>query len=139
MSLKKTRTLKIILMFLFLLICVYYIDRSGISKNEHKHKLFTNESSLLNHLKIYDLNKPNDGNFECVNSTKIVVQTTICVHDIQRDIYVSGAIKNIGVWEYNLMRIFMRMVNSKPNINVLGKIHHFDYFIDLDNIFTEII
>jgi hypothetical protein len=37
------------------------------------------------------------------------------------------------------MRIFMRMVNSKPNINVLGKIHHFDYFIDLDNIFTEII
>jgi hypothetical protein len=55
MSLKKTRTLKIILMFLFLLICVYYIDRSGISKNEHKHKLFTNESSLLNHLKIYDL------------------------------------------------------------------------------------
>jgi hypothetical protein len=55
MSLKKTRTLKIILMFLFLLICVYYIDGSGISKNEHKHKLLTNESSLLNHLKIYDL------------------------------------------------------------------------------------
>ena len=73
------------------------------------------------HLKVYDLNIPNNNNFECVKSKKIVVQTTICIHDIQRDIFVSGSIKSAGVWEYGLVELFMRMINSKKNINVLGQ------------------
>ena len=85
--------------------------------------IVNNEKSAMNpHIKIYDLNKSNRYNFECVNATKIIVSTLICIHDVQRDIYVSGAIKNVGVWEYSLVRQFMHLLNSSPNISFLGKI-----------------
>ena len=53
-------------------------------------------SDIKFHMKIYDLKTVNNNNFECVKSRNIIVQTTICIHDIGRDIYVSGAIKNGG-------------------------------------------
>lgn len=73
---------------------------------------------IKEHMRIYDLKAKNDKNFNCVKSANIIVQTTICIHDIGRDIYVSGAIQSNGVWEWDLVDLFMRMVNSRSDINV---------------------
>lgn len=80
-----------------------------------------NKMELLDikeHLRVYNMKSPNDKNFDCVKSREIQVQTTICVHDIGRDIYVSGSIKGSGVWEAGLVSLFMRMLASNPDLNV---------------------
>ena len=88
--------------------------------NDHRIPTKMNElEDIKYHMKVYDLNKPNENEFECVKSRNIIVQTTICIHDIGRDEYVSGAIKFSGVWEQDLVEIFMRMLNSKKDLNVL--------------------
>ena len=95
----------------------------------HKNQIFKTDGKELNaeiisknkHLRIYNLKKPNNGNFECVKSAKIIVETTICIHDIQRDVYVSRAIKYNGVWESHMVTMFMQMLDSNKDVNVLGK------------------
>jgi hypothetical protein len=75
-------------------------------KHNYTNDMENEELSDINyHMKIYDLNKENNNNFECVKSLKIIVQTTICIHDIKKDIHISGSIKNHGVWERDLVPI----------------------------------
>jgi FkbM family methyltransferase len=71
------------------------------------------------HVKLYDLKAPNVNNFTCVQSAKIIVSTKICIHDIERDLHISFYIQKNGVWEEHIMDPFMRMLNSKNDINVL--------------------
>jgi len=63
-------------------------------------------------LKIIDLSSdlsPNENysNIMCRKSAPISnVTTTLCVHNLDNDKYVSGAIWNNGVWEYEVIGKF---------------------------------
>jgi hypothetical protein len=114
---------KKIFIFLILVIISVFLT-NNIFKSNEKEKFTTVIENIETKvsLRIYELNKPNTENFECVRTIKIIVETTICIHDTKRDIFVSGAIKYAGIWEAQLVTIFMNMLNSKPNLNVLGKL-----------------
>jgi FkbM family methyltransferase len=86
---------------------------------QNTHDAIDEPADIKYHMKVYDLNTNNDNKFDCVKSKPIIVQTTICIHDIGRDIYVSGSIKGSGVWEGGLVQLFMRILNSDKDINVL--------------------
>ena len=56
------------------------------------------------HIKIFDLKSQLEpkGVYEpikCRKSAKLFVETTLCVHDIENDVWVSGAIWKNGLWK----------------------------------------
>lgn len=70
------------------------------------------------YLKIYDLKQNNTETFDCVKSALIVVRTTICLHILDKDIFISKAIKTQGAWEYPLVKTFMRTLEVNKNLQV---------------------
>ena len=76
-------------------------------------------ADIKKNLRLYDLKKENTNQFDCVKSANIVVQTTICIHDLNKDVFVSQSIKNNGAWEFNLVQIFMNILNSNKDMQVL--------------------
>jgi FkbM family methyltransferase len=73
-----------------------------------------------NYVKVYDFKReklPNE-TFDCVPMARIVVQPSICIHDISRDMFVSKSIKNTGVWERLLVRLFMTILDLNPDLQV---------------------
>ena len=90
------------------------IDISSQSSSDTNEVL-----EIKNLLRIYDLNIKNNFTFECIKSALIYVQTTICIHDIGNDIWISKAIKNSGIWEENIVNLFMKFLESNKNFNVI--------------------
>ena len=39
----------------------------------------------------------------CVDSSKFIVTTKLCVHSKEKDVYISGSILGGGIWEGHLM------------------------------------
>jgi FkbM family methyltransferase len=116
----KLRPLTIFLIILFSTLFIYYLYQSKVIKYEDISNYNRNElDDIKNHVKVYDLNAPNYNKFDCVKSKPIIVQTTICIHDVTRDRFVSGSIKGYGVWEGGLVQLFMNILNSDKDINVL--------------------
>ena len=76
-------------------------------------------ADIKKNLRLYDLKTENTNQFDCVKSANIVVQTTICIHDLNKDVFVSQSIKNNGAWEFNLVQIFMNILNSNKDMQVL--------------------
>ena len=87
-------------------------------------EIFLNNSNsneteeIKKYLKIYDLNAPNNETFECVKTAMIIVQTTICIHNIDKDIYVSKSLKYNGIWESDIVSLFMKILEQNRNFNV---------------------
>lgn len=82
-----------------------------------------NESELHDikeHIRVYDLRNQSQIEAECLK-TKIVreVQTTICIHDVQRDRVVSKMIKNGNLWEEQQINLFLRMMEASNDIHLL--------------------
>lgn len=74
---------------------------------------------------IFDLGKnlePNDvySPIQCRKSRDVFVSATLCVHDIHRDIHVSGSIWRDGIWELHIIQPFMQIINNNPDWLVLG-------------------
>ena len=92
---------------------------SSISKAAN-NKYFSHEENteIKKFLKIYDLKKTNTYHFDCVKSALVLVQTTICLHAIQNDVFISQNIKSSGSWETEQLRLFMRILDSNKNIQV---------------------
>ena len=43
---------------------------------------------------------------------KIIVSTTLCIHDLNNDVYVSNSIWNDGIWEKNILgKIIILIIN----------------------------
>jgi hypothetical protein len=40
---------------------------------------------------------------KCVDSSKFIVVTKLCVHDKEKDVFISGSILGQGIWEGHLM------------------------------------
>lgn len=90
------------------IIILFYIQLNTLSENLELNtkivKLFTPNKKLA----IFNLGKalyPDSiyQSIQCVQSVKMVVSTTLCLHDVKRDIHVSGSILRNGVWEPHLI------------------------------------
>jgi FkbM family methyltransferase len=108
---------------------VEYIENSNflIKLNQRNISLDQtfNTKSILN---IYDLNKQINNQFDCVKSAHIFVRTTICLHDLKRDVFISQNIKIYGSWEKHLLNIFMNILNSNSKIQVFDIGAHIGIF-----------
>ncbi|CAF1095912.1 unnamed protein product [Brachionus calyciflorus] len=65
-------------------------------------------SGLLTTQDIFD-------SIKCRKSEKIIVKTTLCIHDLTDDEHVSGAIWKHGVWEFGIMKRFMDLIVQNPD------------------------
>ncbi len=82
-------------------------------------KLQFNENKSLklkSHIQLIDLNKKGLENFTCIKTKMLfdLFQTTICLHDIKKDIYVSQTIMNQKIWEENLVTKILRILLKNP-------------------------
>jgi hypothetical protein len=82
-------------------------------------KLQFNENKSLklkSHIQLIDLNKQGLENFTCIKTKMLfdLFQTTICLHDIKKDIYVSQTIMNQKIWEENLVTKILRILLKNP-------------------------
>lgn len=81
----------------------------NFTNNDDKQKQIK-ESTLV---KVFDLSGdivPNTtyDQIPCRKSALIIVETTLCVHTIKNDVYVSGSIWNNGVWEENILSEYLK-------------------------------
>ena len=85
-----------------------------ISQYSDKKQIVTvfNLSNNLEPKNLYD-------SIKCRESANVFVRTTLCVHDIKRDTYVSESIWRTGVWELNILSAYMEYINNNPDWLVL--------------------
>jgi hypothetical protein len=90
-------------------------------RRAERRAIYANNSTLRSYVSLYNMSTSinSNNNIECVRSKRIVVDVIICIHNVERDIYVSQAIKNGGIWEQDMTRLFIRMLISDQRINVI--------------------
>ena len=89
-----------------------------IIKNELIHADEAENGISIN-INLYSLLQPNDFDFECIKTKKVVVQTTICIHNDENDAYISKTLKKGEIWEEDLLTTFMRMLKADAHIHAL--------------------
>ena len=105
-------------------------DIKFIYYNSKNKKYFaSNEmSEIKNSLNVYDLHKENTNRFDCVKSANMNITTTLCLHDLKRDVFISQNIKSYGSWETQILKNFMKILNSNRNIHVFDIGAHIGQF-----------
>jgi FkbM family methyltransferase len=84
-----------------------YIDNTLLlSSNDEPIAIF----DLSKALEPVELYSP----IKCKTSREIFVIATLCVHDIERDIHVSGSIWRDGIWEPHIMQSYMEYIKNNP-------------------------
>ena len=79
-------------------------------------KIFKNVIDRAN-VKIFDLSKELEpvniyNGIKCRKSAKFIVETTLCIHPLEKDIWVSSSIWNHGVWEGDIVcKVFILYSN----------------------------
>jgi FkbM family methyltransferase len=109
----------IAVLFIFkLLFCMIWFKNLSI-KFQNAYSLY-NLKEINQSLKIYDLNRSARFKFDCIKTGKIEqIDTTICLHNLDEDAYVSASIKQKGVWESDLVKLFMKLLISITELQVL--------------------
>ena len=114
------KRLKFIIVFLILIIFALLLflyketQKSKINKDlfsSNKVKSISQKQNIVENtpnVKLFDLSSKLDPseiylNIQCRKSIEIFVSTTLCVHDINNDRYVSGSIWTNGVWENHVI------------------------------------
>jgi hypothetical protein len=95
----KISFLEIILAFIVICAGINKISNSSVILNENDHPAM---------VKIFDLNaelKPKEiyDSIACINSTEVYVVTTLCIHAINRDKYLTHTFMDNGIWELDIM------------------------------------
>lgn len=129
MLLRRTATIKLTLICIALFFVIYYVYNFGdedeqnetelskniklpiqklidqsVEKSIEKKETIKTEISDVADIMFFDLGnslEPSDiyDQVKCRKSAKFIVETTLCVHPIEKDIYVSLSIWNNGFWE----------------------------------------
>lgn len=129
-SLRRNRTLRLLAHITFILFLFYLVQlafRKYLNKinstendkyNEEKELIIVESSKQF--IRLYDLKQDNTNSFDCIK-TKVIstIQTTICLHNIENDVFVSKELKEKGIWEEDLVKLFIRMLNADLSMNVL--------------------
>ena len=98
-----------------LLLFIFFVFFLLSKKNMTNKTILTNVTTshpvnqtvnVRNHVKIFDLNQALEpksiyDSINCRESALIFVKTTLCVHDLNKDSFVSKDIWKLGVWERN--------------------------------------
>ena len=112
---------------LILIVAIVALFLNVIKRNKRSDKT-NNQLILLDkvqhgaklNINLYNMFQNNEFEFDCIKTKKIsTVQTTICLHDLQNDVFVSKALKNEGIWEEDLVTTFIRMFSTSSEIDVL--------------------
>ena len=71
---------------------------------------------LGSHVNIVDLNEKIHSNFTCIKSKKLLelFETSVCIHDVRKDVYVSGTINAYKIWEENFVTKFVKILIKYP-------------------------
>jgi hypothetical protein len=101
---------------------ITYVDTTSMSSTATTSKT-TQEKPNVN---IFDLNAPLVpeniyASINCKNSASFYnISTTLCLHNLENDVYVSGSISANGVWEREIMSNKLFIKNSKifPQLNI---------------------
>ncbi|CAF1009456.1 unnamed protein product, partial [Brachionus calyciflorus] len=85
-----------------------------------KRKNFFNGAPSVN---IFSLSEPLEpkeiyDSIKCRISEKIIVKTTLCVHDLSKDVFVSKTIWKSGVWERDMVEKFNDILKANPEFLV---------------------
>ena len=67
---------------------------------------------------IHDTQEPTQDRHECVR-TKWSPTFYICIHPINKDIYVSKSIKVVGIWEKHVLRVFQGLLQKDKEYGVI--------------------
>lgn len=104
------------------------IDKfKGVNVNSSASKT-TDSNTVSNvpapNIVLFDLNKALEPASEydpiqCRKSAVYYVSTTLCVHNLNQDVHVSGSIWREGVWEPHIVRPFTDYLNQHPDWLVL--------------------
>lgn len=97
---RKTRYFTLLVLVAFLA-TLFICNMGGLSYGEQS---IQKENIRNDHIKIIDLSLPLEPqavyeNISCRPSATIFIETTLCVHDLEKDRWVSESIWNDGVWE----------------------------------------
>ncbi|CAF0876752.1 unnamed protein product [Brachionus calyciflorus] len=49
---------------------------------------------------------------KCRKSKKILISTTLCIHDLNQDIHVSGSIWQNGIWESHIVKLYLNYLKE---------------------------
>lgn len=96
---KKKTPFKIIFFLLVILMLFFHFEIKNIQltqSNSSELSIFSLNNSLKPEC-IYE-------NIQCRKSELIAVQTTLCVHNLEKDIFVSKIIWYYGVWEGDILQ-----------------------------------
>jgi hypothetical protein len=82
-----------------------------MSRTKNVNSSLVDENEVIANVKLFNLSQkmePNESydSIQCRKSANFFVETTLCVHDIHKDIHVSGSIWNSGVWEPQILGFF---------------------------------
>ncbi|CAH1779943.1 unnamed protein product [Owenia fusiformis] len=66
----------------------------------------------------YDLNQELTEKHDCLK-LKPPPNPYICIFDVKKDKYVSWFIKQDGVWEAPVVRVFMKLLSNHPHLNLI--------------------
>jgi FkbM family methyltransferase len=114
---RRYRTSKLVLIIIFIVAIRFLFKSNKSAENPTINELKV--GSTKSAIDLYDLKQANDFQFDCIKTKKVLVQTTICLHDIQHDVFVSKTLKEKGIWEEDLVTSFMRMLSKEDDIHVL--------------------
>lgn len=86
--------------------------KNYIKTNLTNKDVIQKEKKVPTLVKLFDLSGaivPNTtyDQISCRKSALIIVETTLCVHTIKDDVYVSGSIWRDGVWEENILSEYL--------------------------------
>lgn len=102
----RVKKILLILIFTSLMFFMYKIQSSNLEIKFHKlSKINTNNKTIITaNVNLFDLSqqlRPENvyNSIQCKKSGLFIVSTLLCVHNVENDVYVSGSIINIGVWE----------------------------------------
>ena len=124
LKISKIRSI-ILILLIFVIVSIYFhfntlkVVLSSITLLLSSYTGSKETLEIKNALKIYDLKVKNDFKFECIKSVVIYVQITICIHDINKDIHVSGSIKSNGIWESHMVHLLMNILAKNKTFNLI--------------------
>ncbi|CAF0973210.1 unnamed protein product, partial [Brachionus calyciflorus] len=130
---KKTLFFKILILTILLIIVNYLNQTNVLSKRIkilekqlkdlgliQKRENFSNGPPSVNIIPLSEPLEPKEiyDSIQCRISEEIIVKTTLCVHDLSKDVFVSKTIWTSGVWERDMVKTFTDILKANPEFLV---------------------
>lgn len=92
------------------------------SRQEKKFVLNSDHKVLISRFSLTDSIEPKDtyDKIKCRKSELINIKTTLCIHDLDKDRFVSKSIWLNGVWERDILEHFLKLIRPEHLIFDIG-------------------